>query len=204
MQINRKLQKQKALFIDRDGVINDMVKYNKTEMFDSPQTPNDIKITKKIDSVIRWANKNKILVIEISNQPGVAKGKMDQNTSNAIEAKIHKLLKDKQAAIDYKYICPHHPKGVIPKLTKNCRCRKPKPGLLLKASKDLNIDLSDSIFLGDLATDIEAGKKAGCKTILFKHTNNLPDKIHKAYNSNPDFISTNHKQTLLIIKKFFS
>jgi len=203
MQFNRNDFKQRALFVDRDGVVIRMIKYKNGESFDSPQKTTDVKLKKGIAGVINWANQNQILVIEISNQPGVAKGKMDQSTSDAIETKTHQLLKQSKAKIDHVYICPHHPQGVVPKLTRNCDCRKPKPGLLLKASKDLNIDLSRSIFLGDSASDIEAGQKANCKTILFLHSNNIPRKIKSAKNSKPTFKVTNHQQTLSVLKRFF-
>ena len=203
MQLNRSVIRQKALFIDRDGVIVKMVKYKNPKGFDSPQKTIDVKLVKNIGSIINWVNQHQVLVIEISNQPGVAKGKMDQNTSDAIEIKTHQLLKQSKAKIDHVYICPHHPQGIVPKLTKNCNCRKPQPGLLLKASKDLNIKLSQSIFLGDSASDIEAGKKAGCSTILFFHSNNLPQKVKAAKKSKPNFKVTNHQQTLSVLKKFF-
>ena len=203
MQLNRNNFKQKALFIDRDGVIVSMIKYKDKESFDSPQKTTDVKLIKGVNNIINWTNQHNILVVVISNQPGVAKGKMDQNTSDAIEAKTHQLLKQSKAKINHVYICPHHPQGMVPKLSKNCKCRKPQPGLLLKASKDLNINLSQSIFLGDSASDIEAGKKAGCSTILFLHSNNLSQKVKAAKKSNPDFKSINHQQTLSILKKFF-
>jgi len=206
MQINRTHSKNtSAFFIDRDGVIIKIVRYpSKKEPFDSAQNPKDVKLVPNIDKVILWLNQQHIPVIEISNQPGVAKGKMSQKTSDAIETKTHYLLKKSKCKINYVYICPHHPQGIVPKLTKICSCRKPKPGLLIKASKDLNINLNKSIFLGDSTSDIEAGKKAGCSTFLYFHHHNLPEKVKLAQNSNPDFQSINHLQTLSILKKYFS
>jgi len=173
-----------ALFIDRDGVINRMVHYSYG--WDSPQKPEDVQLVTGIEDVISWANSRNIPVIEISNQPGVAKGKMTQETADAIESRVHELLKEKNAKVDAVYICPHHPDAKIPSLRKNCECRKPKPGLLFKVSKDLNIYLSDTIFLGDKATDIETGQKAGTKTILFMHSDDEPEKVAQALSSEAD------------------
>src|SRR3989344_302286 len=116
----------RALFLDRDGVISRMVKYGYG--WDSPQKPEDVRLVKDIEKVISWANRNNILVVKVSNQPGVAKGKMDQKTADSIEGQIHKLLEEKNAFIDKSYICPHHPDAVIPELKKNCDCRKQQPG----------------------------------------------------------------------------
>lgn len=191
---------KKALFLDRDGVVNHMVLYNGS--WDSPQSPKDVKLVKGIEKVISWANKNKILVIEISNQPGVAKGKMTQKISDAIEKKIHQLLKLEGATVNKIYICPHHPKAVIPKLKRKCNCRKPNPGLFLKAAKELKIDLKKSVFLGDKASDVEAGQNAGCKTILYFHKEDVREKIEQALKSRPNVIVKNHITTLVEVKKF--
>lgn len=155
--------------------------------WDSPQKPEDIKLVKGIIEVVKWANEKKIPVIEISNQPGAAKGKMTREQLDAIEARVHKLLREQGVKIDYKYICLHHPKGVVPKLTMDCECRKPKPGLLLQAAKELNIDLSRSVFLGDKASDVLAGKAAGCKTVIYLHDEDVPEKVEEARNAPADY-----------------
>jgi D-glycero-D-manno-heptose 1,7-bisphosphate phosphatase len=159
--------KAEALFADRDGIMNRMVRYSYD--WDSPQDPEDVVLVDGIEEVISWANKNGIPVIEISNQPGVAKGKMSQETSDAIEAKVHQLLKEKGVYIDKTYICPHSPRAVVASLSIDCDCRKPKPGLLLSAASELDINLSRSVFLGDKDTDVTAGQRAGTKTILYIH-----------------------------------
>lgn len=193
---------KRALFLDRDGVINKMVSY--VYGWDSPQKRGDVKLNKDIEKIISWANKNNILVVEISNQPGVAKGKMNQNNTEEIEYQIHKLLTNQKVKVDKIYICPHHPKGIVPELTMECDCRKPRPGLILLANSELDIDLEKSIFVGDSASDIEAGKLAGCKTILYFHNENIADKIELARNCKPDYRITNLNNALLILKRFFT
>lgn len=190
-----------ALFIDRDGVINKMVYYKNG--YDSPQSPNDVRLIKGVEKVIKFANKKRVPVIEISNQPQVAKGKISRESSEKIEKKIHKLLKEKEARIDKVYFCPHHPEAVVRELRANCECRKPKPGLLLKAAEENDINLEKSAFLGDKATDVKAGKSAGCKTVLFLHSEDEPQKIKEAKKAQPDFKVESLKEAEIILKEFF-
>lgn len=193
---------KRALFLDRDGIINRMVLYD--HGWDSPQKQADVKLNKDIEKIISWANKNSIFVIEITNQPGVAKGRMNQKNADRIESQIHKLLTDQKVKVDKIYTCPHHPKGIVPELTMECNCRKPMPGLILLASSELNIDLSKSVLIGDSDSDIEAGKLAGCKTLLYFHNQNIADKIKLAKNCKPDYKVTNLNKALLILKEFFT
>lgn len=192
-------KKRPALFCDRDGVINRMVKY--PDGWDSPQKPQDVRLVSGIEKVIMWANKNKILVVEVSNQPGVAKGKMDQKTSDAIEAKVHLLLGREGAVIDKTYICPHHPKAVVPGLKKLCDCRKPKPGLLLQAAHELGIDLAGSVILGDKASDVEAGRSVGCKTIIFIHNEDAQNKVAESKKAKADYKIAEVAETIPILTK---
>lgn len=157
-----------ALFLDRDGVVNRMIKYETG--WDSPQSPRDVALVPGIIEIIKWANERSVPVVEISNQPGVAKGKMSEETSTAIQLRVEELLKQNGAKIDAVYICPH-------RSTDRCECRKPKPGLLLRASREMNINLKKSVFLGDNESDALAGKAAGCTTVLFLHDEDEPEKI---------------------------
>ena len=196
--------KKTALFLDRDGIINQVAVYlNKLEKFDSPQNISDILINDQTIQIIKWANDNHIPVIEATNQPGYAKGKLSKNELDNIEKYIHQKLSEKGAVIDKTYICYHHPKGIIPRLSIECDCRKPKPGLLLNAAKELNLDITNSIFLGDNATDVEAGIAAGCKTIIYIHKSYYPDQLHAAQNSHADFKVTSLAKVLPILKNYF-
>lgn len=190
-----------VLFIDRDGVINRMVRYYYG--WDSPQKEKDVELVSNIEKVIFWANKNGIPVVEVSNQPGVAKGKMDQKTSDAIEAKVHLLLKYKGVYIDRKHICSHHPKAVVSRLRVICDCRKPKPGLLRQAAQELKIDLKKSIFLGDKASDIKAGRTCGCKTMVFLHKEDEEDKIEELKKIKADFSLLEITESIPIMEGIF-
>lgn len=190
----------KVLFIDRDGVINKVVK-NMNGDYDSPQNVKDVFLVEGIEKILALANMNNLKVVEISNQPAVAKGKISMKILNEIDLKIDNLLKEKGVKIDYKYICYHHPNGIIPELTLDCDCRKPKPGLLLQAAKDLNIDLNNSVFLGDRDWDVLAGKAAGCKTIIYLFKEDNLEKLDYALKSPADYKVWSLKEAFKIIKK---
>lgn len=189
--------RERALFLDRDGIICHMVKY--PGGYDSPQHVGDVRLVEGITDVIELAKSKNWKVIEISNQPGVAKGKQTLQLSNNIEARVHELLGEKNVKVDAIYICQHHPQGVIPELTIECKCRKPKPGLLLQAAKEHSIDLSSSIFYGDKVLDVQVSTAAGCKSIILLHDEDLPEKVLAAQNAPADFKVKSHKEACNII-----
>ncbi len=186
---------KKVLFLDRDGIINKMV-LQKSGVFDSPQNTREVELVPGISEVIGWLNKNKISVIEISNQPGVAKGKMNMETLEAIEKRVHDLLKEKKVCIDKTYRCFHDSK-------ENCYCRKPNPGLLLQAVEDLDIDLLNSAILGDNTSDMEAGMKVGVKTIHYFHENDVSYKVELNRKYKADFRVYNHHEVIPVLIKLF-
>lgn len=152
-------RKNKAIFFDRDGTINELV--NGKGLI----SPKNFKLKEGIDLTIKLAKILDYLVIVISNQPSIAKGTQTYQQLRTINKKMIMQLPE----IDAVYYCLHHPdpKQVkIKKYLKDCNCRKPKAGLLFQAKDDFNIDLSQSVMIGDKETDVQAGKTAGCKTIL--------------------------------------
>ena len=190
---------KRVLFLDRDGVINCVVK-NEKGKYDSPQSVKQVSLVKDIEKIIGWANDKGIKVVEITNQPAVAKGKMSMKTSDEIEEKIDSLLREKKVKIDSKYICYHHPMGVLPELTMKCKCRKPKPGLLVQAAKEMDIDMENSVFVGDRDWDVLAGKAAGCKTVIYLFKDDNPEKIKYALDSPADYKVWSLDEALMIIK----
>ena len=161
-------KRQKAVFLDRDGTLNKYVGFLK-----------DIAQFELIDGVvdaIKLINESGYLAIVVSNQPVVARGEFTFDQLQNIHNKLETLLCAEGAYLDAIYYCPHHPDkgyvGEISQLKINCNCRKPKPGMLIKASKDFNIDFRNSWMIGDSETDIKAGKTAGCKTVLIGKSGN--------------------------------
>ena len=194
--------KNRALFIDRDGVINHMI-LQKNGNFDSPQNPAQIMLVDGVVDVILLMNNLNIPVIEVSNQPGVALGKMNWQLLENIENKIHSLLNERGVHIHKSYRCFHHPESGISDLKMICQCRKPNPGLLLQATSEYKLDLEQCIILGDNATDMEAGRKVGCRTILFFHTNDLSHKIKTKETYPAEFRVRSHAEVIPILKKLF-
>lgn len=152
-------QKQKAVFLDRDGTINKANGFvTKPEQFEL--IPGAAEAIKKI-------NKSGYLAIVVTNQPVIARGDCTFEELQEIHNKMETELGKEGAFIDGIYFCPHHTdkgfEGERPEYKCNCDCRKPKPGLLLKAAEDFNIDITQSYMIGDSRNDVEAGEIAGCK-----------------------------------------
>lgn len=154
--------KQKAIFFDRDGTINKYVGFLRNI--------DDFELIDGVAEAIHKINELGYLAIVVTNQPIIARGEVSFNELEEIHNKMETLLGKKGAYLDAIYYCPHHPHkgygGERSELKINCDCRKPKPGMLLKAAKDFNIDLSQSWMIGDGENDIKAGINANCKTVL--------------------------------------
>lgn len=154
--------KQKAVFLDRDGTINKYVGFLRK--------PDDFSLLPGVADAIKKINSSGYLAIVITNQPVIARGEVTWEELQEIHNKMETLLGLKGAYLDGIYFCPHHPHsgyaGEVPELKIDCDCRKPKPGMLLKAAEDFNIDLDASWMVGDSRDDIEAGINAGCRTVL--------------------------------------
>lgn len=154
--------RQKAIFLDRDGTINKMVGFiTKPEQFE---------LLPGVAKAIKAINKSGYLAIVITNQPVIARGDCTFEQLQTIHSKMETELGKEGAFVDAIYVCPHHTdkgfSGERPEYKCDCDCRKPKPGLLLQAAKDFNIDLSQSYMIGDSDRDVEAGENAGVKEAI--------------------------------------
>lgn len=166
--------KQKAVFLDRDGTINVYKGFlRKTE---------DFELLPGIAEAVRAINASGYLAIVVTNQPVIARGEVTWEELTVIHHKMETELGKAGAYLDAIYFCPHHPhkgyEGEIPELKIDCNCRKPKPGLLLTAAEQFNIDLGSSYMLGDSENDIQAGRAAGCQAVLIEsdnHADPAPD-----------------------------
>ena len=154
--------KQKAIFLDRDGTINKYVGFLRKE--------GEFELLPGVTEAVKKINESGYLAIVVTNQPVIARGEVTYSQLENIHNKMETLLGKEGAYLDGIYFCPHHPhsgyEGEVKELKIECDCRKPKPGMLLKAAEDLNIDLSQSYMVGDGENDIKAGKAAECKTVL--------------------------------------
>lgn len=159
--------KQKAIFLDRDGTINKHIGFL--------TKPEEMILIPGAAEAIKLINRSGYLAIIISNQPVIARGECTFNELKIIHNKLETLLGNEGAFVDAIYYCPHHPdkgyRGERAELKFNCDCRKPKAGLFYRASNDMNIDLEKSIMIGDSQNDIKAGDNAGCAQTFLVESN---------------------------------
>ncbi len=160
------MEKQKAVFVDRDGTLNAMV-YDATHgLLDSPRRPEQVTLVEGAGEFLSVLRNAGFRIEVVTNQPGLAKGTMTAEELDAVNDRLAELLAADGGAWDALHYCPHHPEGVVDTYIGVCDCRKPKPGMLLAAAAERNIDLASSWMIGDGLNDVQAGRAAGCRTIL--------------------------------------
>ena len=172
---------KKAVFLDRDGVINKA--FIKDGLPKSPNSLNELKILPGVKESISRLKKLNFICLVVTNQPDVQRGKIKKNTI----IKMNNFLK-KEIELDDIFVCYHDDQD-------NCNCRKPKPGLLLQARKKWNVDFKKSFIVGDRWRDIQAGKKVGCKTIFLDY------RYKDIKPKNPDFVTDTLLNATYIIEK---
>lgn len=156
----------RAVFLDRDGVINPLIYHRDAGIVDSPFTLSQFKVLPRVPRAIRLLNDMGVAVIVVSNQPGIAKRHFDAPMLRKFDRKLYAALKTAGARIDAIYYCLHHPDSIVKSLRKRCTCRKPGTGMLTRAAREFGLSLSESYMVGDGLTDIEAGHRAGCRTVF--------------------------------------
>ena len=154
------MQKKRAIFLDRDGTINEEVGY--IERLDR------LVIIPAAFEAIRLINLNGFKAVVVTNQAGIAKGLFNEAFVMQTNERLQEFLRQKGAAIDAFYFCPHHPTEGVPPYRQVCDCRKPAPGLFYQAARDMDIDLTGSFMIGDRYRDMEAAHRAGVKGVLVK------------------------------------
>ncbi|MCQ2495196.1 MAG: HAD-IIIA family hydrolase [Lachnospiraceae bacterium] len=171
-------EKQKAIFLDRDGTINKYVGFLRNI--------DDFELLPNVSEAIRMINQSEYLAIVVTNQPVIARGEVTYEELNMIHRKMDTLLGKHGAYIDGLYFCPHHPDkgyvGEISELKIRCSCRKPGSGMLLAAANDFNIDLSKSWIIGDSDNDIKAGENAGCNTMKIDTNGSIFNCVERIIN----------------------
>lgn len=150
----------RAVFLDRDGTINEEVNYL--------GSVDQLRFIKGAEAAIARLNEAALKVIVITNQAGVARGYFPKDAVEQIHSKMEERLKARGAHVHAFYYCPHHPSEGLGPYRVECDCRKPKPGLLHKAAREFDIDLSRSFVVGDNVNDLLAGYAAGCRLVLVR------------------------------------
>jgi D,D-heptose 1,7-bisphosphate phosphatase len=151
-------QLQPAVFLDKDGTLVDDVPYN--------VDPERIELSAGAAEGARLLSEAGYALVVVSNQSGVARGLFAEESIAGVESRIRELLADYSVRLAGFYYCPHHPAGKVERYARLCSCRKPAPGMLLTAARDLSLDLSRSWLIGDILDDVEAAHAAGCRAVL--------------------------------------
>ncbi len=178
-----------AVFFDRDGTL-----------IEDPGYLSHADQVKLLDGVAEALKELSLLgykTVVVTNQSGVARGIVSEEMLGRVHERLQELLALKGAALDGIYYCPYHPEGVVPKYRRDSNWRKPEPGMLLAAAEEMDLDLTQSWMIGDSGRDIEAGRRAGCRTILVR-----PDSTgHEASDDGkPDYVAVNIREAANMIK----
>jgi D,D-heptose 1,7-bisphosphate phosphatase len=153
----------KAIFLDKDGTLVDDLPYN--------VEPRRMTLCSGAGAALRLLARLGYRLFVVSNQAGIAFGRFDEQAMETVQDRLQDLLQREQLTLDGYYYCPHHPDGSVAAYACECHCRKPMPGLLLQVAREHGIDLRSSWMIGDILHDVEAGNRAGCRTVLIDNGN---------------------------------
>jgi len=181
----------KAVFLDRDDTLIEDPGYI--------NHPDQVKLLEGVTETLAELKKMGYKLIVVSNQSGIARGIFTEEMLAQVHERLEQILSHHGVTLDKIYYCPYHPEGAIPKYRRESDWRKPQPGMLIAAAEELDIDLTESWLIGDSARDIDAGKSAGCKTILIQ--NAAHNRTIEPGATAPDYMAVNMKEVLNIIKQ---
>lgn len=176
------LLRKKGVFLDRDGTLIRHREY----LTDS----SDLELFEATWEAVRLLNRNRIPAVVITNQSAIARGLLSEKELLAIHSEMQARLRLHGAFLDAFYYCPHHPTEGEPPYRRNCMCRKPQPGLILRAADELGLSPRLSFMVGDSQSDVEAGRRAGCRTVLISETEGGENNSRSERGSSADFAAT--------------
>ena len=171
----------KAVFLDKDGTLVENIPYN--------VDPDLIQLSDGALEGLRLLQERGYQLFVVTNQSGVARGYFEEQALMAVEKRLQELVSIAGIQLTGFYYCPHHPRGSVPKYAVECSCRKPQPGLLQKAALQHRINLASSWLVGDILHDVEAGNRAGCRTVLVDNGNETEWEMNPR--RHPGFIAKN-------------
>jgi len=154
----KRFHRRRAVFLDKDGTLVEDVPYN--------VDPDRIRLTPRAGAALSMLHRAAFRLVVVTNQSGVARGMFAEEALRQVEHHLRRLLAREGVPLAGFYYCPHHPESRDRRFAVACSCRKPQPGLLRRAALELRIDLAGSWMIGDILDDVEAGRSAGCGTIL--------------------------------------
>ncbi len=194
----------KAVFIDRDGVLNEMVYDEVHGLLDSPRRPEQVVMIRGAGTFLKGVRELGYLSVVVTNQPGIAKGTLTQADLEAVNSRLRELLATEGGAWHDLLYSPYHPHGgpwARPEFVRESDCRKPKPGMLLRAAAAHRIDLKRSWMVGDGMVDIQAGQAAGCRTILVTKLKIPEIERFLELKAEPDHVVANLGDALDVIRE---
>jgi D-glycero-D-manno-heptose 1,7-bisphosphate phosphatase len=193
--------KNKAVFLDRDGVINELVIVSEEGFVDSPNSSKQFALINGVIKALKILKKSGYLLIIISNQPGIAKRQYTIKEFNKIKEKMEKGLGQHKITLDAQYYCLHHPHAKVSKYKIKCKCRKPHTKLVTDALKEYNIELKKSFFIGDGIIDMQLAKKIRCKGIFIGNVNSTISNIFHVKKISPFYIAHDLLEAAKYIKQ---
>jgi len=182
---------RRAVFIDKDGTLISNVPYN--------ADPDKIVLERGAVEGLRMLQERGYALIVVSNQAGIAHGYFREDEMQSVIAKVKQLLGEAGIALDGFYYCPHHPAGKIAQYAFSCSCRKPMPGMLLQAAEEMDIFLPESWMIGDILNDVEAGNRAGCRSVLLNNGNETVWETNQ--HNEPAYIANDLREAAQFIVK---
>jgi len=182
-------------------VLNDLEYNPDGGRIGSPLSASQLRVFPYAGESVRRIKELGFKAILISNQPGVAKKQLTYSEFEKMNNVVRKELEKRGGAPDAEYYCLHHPDALVQKYRLDCDCRKPKPGLLVRAARENDVDLARSYFVGDALVDVKAGKAAGCKTILLGHVTTFLTKMIEAEDAQPDYVLPSLRQVPDLLQK---
>ena len=187
----------RAVFLDRDGVINYPVLNPRTNEYEAPADKDDLKLIPEVIESLKELQELNYKLFLVSNQPDYAKGKTTLENLCSVHNKIHSILSENNITFTEYYYCYHHPNGIVAEYSISCECRKPGNFFLKQAKLKYGLDLLSSWMVGDSDVDIFCGQSAGTRTIMIK----IKESAHRTGKSNPDFLVNTIREAVEVIKK---
>jgi len=188
------MRRNRAVFLDRDGVLNDLEYDPEEGRIGSPLSAKQLRVFPYAGEAVTRMKGLGFKVIVVSNQPGVAKRQLTYSEFERMNVRVRGELARQGCVLDAEYYCLHHPDALVRKYRRDCECRKPMPGLLVQAARENDVDLARSFFVGDALVDVKAGRAAGCTTIFLGHVTAFLSEMIEREDARPDYALSSLRQ----------